>query len=986
MKLNFQSLLPPFVIYVLLYHTRCTDVNYNDETEGLLLNEKKQQATILNLHPKNSSNSGLDLKSSANVLLQTENLQAPREPIKTANHFLKPFQPITLKFNVKRASHEPVCVLYTNNNESSLDFEKKIYKFWKTLENDFHCRTWQIGFIDTTRQDLSSITLPQSLPTLTCYIGTASPHDYHGKGTKKHLHKWFNKLYLLHLERLPEARRSTIDDVIKTANITLLAFPGTVHHYDVEMILIVLSDIYKSSVNFLMVHSGSVDEESLKRRFNVEKDPAVIAFNGSGWTKGSTKTLARFTDGQVTQNNLESFLVTQTSTSTVLNLNNFREEVLEGVKIKQAILVCLHAPWGVDNTHYLDVFHRSQQTFENLNIDLRFGLVDLTTDAEVVYRYVDATYAKSVPFTMLFWYPKKQQHKAKRTIHQAVLQSGLPSSWNIATFIKQQELPLTDKSGNELQLLVFSEISDVKFGVWQPNEMCSTYANFTQPITVLRDADPKPDLKNVKMNKVNKQKKLVKRIGSLNQITAANWHSLIETSDSPLDLQRPFSSGIRKEQSIFVKVSVVVFIRDKCSNCARKLKVFERVKKAAEFIEGASVYMMNCSEDVKLCDRLKIRGFPTVSAFRSIKENAVENCLSKNRDNLVRVDYHGYIEEKEIMEWLSRVSIPVTELSDWTKLDDSKIDNQDEEVRVLATVLPRRLAYHYLRSASGHTSWLPYQCFAVACERLFGVAKCYGAISKNIPDRDLKDKEDDLVVSQIMMQRKDGVEALIMRANTPLFLTLKDDSTKKLHKFHTPHRYNIRNNQRCEDDHAQCTEVISLFIRDHSRLPVTHLTMDTFHTSTGFAVDHDNEGSVFSSGQPVLIALVHRENISSHSVFLESLTDVAYTFYNKIVITTLLVEEFPQWATRFVPYGYHRHIFEHAAELTEHIVPSLHIYPRLCIVRGNDHQRAAFYPHSSQFLMQSKELGRVITVKEIKSFVKEFIDDPESMMVKTEHF
>ncbi|XP_033121449.1 uncharacterized protein LOC117120540 [Anneissia japonica] len=766
---------------------------------------------------------------------------------------------------------------------------------------------------------------------------------------------------------------------------TILAFPGVNHHYDVEMALVILSDRFKPSVNFLMAHPGSVEEDGLKRRFNVEQDPTVVALGGEDWTKGSTKTLARFTNSQVTQENLEAFLLSQTSTSIALNVKNFRGEVIEGVKSYQAILVCFHAPWGVDNSHYLDVFNRSQKTLTNLNVNLRFGLVDLLTDAEVVHRWVDASYAKSVPFTILFWLAENQD-ETKGAVRQAVLQSSFPTPWNLAKFIKMQGLPLLDTSGNELEVSVLSENSDVMFGVLQTGEMCSSHINTTSGQTTAPKFTSKPKPSEDKMKKnhsdVKPKMKKVKRIRTLIQISKSNWHSLIEKSESS-----PGPLPLTNQQRVFVKVSVVVFIRDKCSNCARKLTVFEKIQKTAAFIEGASVYIMNCSSDTEMCERLNIRGFPTVSAFRSVKEHGVENCMS-NKKNLVRIDYHGYIEEKQIMDWFSHVSIPVAKLSDWMKLEESKLEEEDEEVRVIATLLPRRLSHQYLRSASGHTDWFPYKCLAVACEHLFGVAKCYGAISKNIPARDLKseEEEEDLVVSQIIMQRKDGVEALIMRANTALYLTLQDDATQKLHKFHTPHRYNIRSNQRCEDDHSQCTEVISLFIRDHSRLPVTHLTMDSFHTSTGFAVDHDNEGSVFSSGHPVLIALVHRENITSDSMFLKALTETAYTFYNKMVITTLAVEEFPQWATRFVPHGYHRQVFEHANVINEDLVPSLHVYPRLCIVHGNNHQRAAFYPHSTQFQLQSKQDGRIITEKEIKAFARDFLDNPDVMMVNTEHF
>ena len=46
--------------------------------------------------------------------------------------------------------------------------------------------------------------------------------------------------------------------------------------------------------------------------------------------------------------------------------------------------------------------------------------------------------------------------------------------------------------------------------------------------------------------------------------------------------------------------------------------------------------------------------------------------------------------------------------------------------------------------------------------------------------------------------------------------------------------YKIQENQRCEDNHLACSEILAQFARDHLRLPVTHLTSELFHTKNRY--------------------------------------------------------------------------------------------------------------------------------------------------------
>ena len=76
---------------------------------------------------------------------------------------------------------------------------------------------------------------------------------------------------------------------------------------------------------------------------------------------------------------------------------------------------------------------------------------------------------------------------------------------------------------------------------------------------------------------------------------------------------------------------------------------------------------------------------------------------------------------------------------------------QRTNVILLATIYPLSLAGQYLRSVGGADSWYPLECFLVACERLYGKAKCYAAYGENIrsSDRERTSKEERLIVGKV---------------------------------------------------------------------------------------------------------------------------------------------------------------------------------------------------------------------------------------------
>ena len=70
-------------------------------------------------------------------------------------------------------------------------------------------------------------------------------------------------------------------------------------------------------------------------------------------------------------------------------------------------------------------------------------------------------------------------------------------------------------------------------------------------------------------------------------------------------------------------------------------------------------------------------------------------------------------------------------------------------------------------------------------------------------------------------------------------------------------------------------------------------------------------------------------------------------------------------------------------------VPVLYHYPRLCIIRSDDHQHAAFYPPVEELqALGTRVQTRLdqINSQQIIKFAKDYMKDPAIAVVKTEYF
>ena len=477
-----------------------------------------------------------------------------------------------------------------------------------------------------------------------------------------------------------------------------------------------------------------------------------------------------------------------------------------------------------------------------------------------------------------------------------------------------------------------------------------------------------------------KQRKITKRrkIGNLVVLTGHDWSGVIEASR--------FSTSTKRLQRLrdSPDISMVFFIAKKCRYCEIALPKIEKLSQKirnSDFTEKAAVYVVNCSLSPTICKHQNIHGFPAVKLFRSVVWSRFAGCATDHiRQQYIALDYHRPFEPVEyILEWFSNSSLPSVK-KDFFLTNIPKQLNHN--VYLVGTVITRSQALRFL-PVDTWNKWYPYMCFQTVCELLYGKATCYVTMTKDfgVSNDMRKTKNKDLFLIKLELFRRDDIKARIFELGVPLETTMHNEQDSKLHKFHNAHSYSIKKGFRCEDNHSQCTEFIVKFVRDHSRLPITSLSHDGFHTINKLFKDVTRQSEF-----PVVVVLAHKENMTKQSSYLMEITKAAYELYRHVIFTSLDVDEYPWWATRFVPRDYDATRMIGSSDL-ENILPLYH-YPRLCIVRMFNHHQAAFLPSLPRMNSAKNvpKLLRSIKAKEIVNFIKQYLKNPQGLLVETEEF
>ncbi|XP_053394052.1 uncharacterized protein LOC123525859 [Mercenaria mercenaria] len=887
------------------------------------------------------------------------------------NALLPEFPTHVFQRHIKVSRHQPFCVVFRNASTGS-KLEKVAYNLWYIKPAGENFTTWQFGaFSPATARMPPNNVEPRKLPSMRCYLGESSSYQYGGKVRKTDLRNWLTKLSSLYAEQSAEVTEERIKEAQKMYQVLLLAFPDGPRHHEVEDMIYGMAN-EMDSCKAMAVHLNSAQVGLLRQRFVVNKYPSVVVIHNKVINGTVQEDFQVFSGHDVKPHVMKVYLTAYSVTAPLLTLDTF-EYLLHGNKSDtdwefQPLLVCFYSHWASDVFGYLYAYNVTVQQYQQDLVKLKYGLVDLTKDTSkiLIRRHIRSGAMKQIPFLALFY--KDSGGSLKSTY----LHIGRPYPWVMYEPIKNLGEGLVELFGIEEYsdpwgTLPYDQYSSIQEG--PHGRLCTAWAhNMTdntpvirkpvvkkkriikKPVIIVKQADPvKKSVHDVFDTDTLERKLSVYE--NIPLLTRDTWTDIVEKSHAPRHIF--YKSG--KWAGEVTKVSLVVFIMADCGNCRRNNQTFRDIQQAVTHIDGGSMYYVNCTAEPLLCRSHNVRGFPTVVAYRGLGWMDTTKCLTKNSQKMfkkyVRMDYHGVIRAEPVLEWFSRVADNSVINVHSDHLPTSFLD---KDVWLIASVSP----------ATGDETFWSYPCLRLLCERLYSVLDCFSISVGALPENA------DVVVTKLTLERRDNVKAVVMEHGVPLLDTMENPENELLHRFHKPHSYTINASQTCEEDVATCTDVVTEFILDHSRMPVTPLTSDMFHTSTSVLKEE---------GLPILIAMANTDNLTESATFLKDLTSVAYDLYNDIIVMTLDAEKYPKWASKFVPALYsHTRMFE-----SDELDPlSLFVFPRLVIVNKNDHKHAALYPPTTR----RRKKNEKFSVETILTFAQSYLQEPESWIIETEHF
>lgn len=891
-------------------------------------------------------------------------------PADSYQTFLQEFPTNVFQRHIKVSRHQPFCVIFRNSSSGS-KLEKVTYNLWQDWVTNGQFTDWMFGAFSPEKMRMPpNNKAPDRLPAMCCYLGESSSYQYAGKVRKTDLKSWLTKVKELYDEQSTEVTPKLVREVQQHYQILLLAFPDGPRHHEVEDMIYEIADEF-DSCKAMAVHLNSPHVGPLKQRYGVTKYPAVVVIHNKVVNGTVKEDFEVFAGQQVKSHIMKVFITAKSVAAPMLSLESF-EKLIHGDLEVQPLLVCFYAHWARDVMGYLYAYNMTVHEYLENGIRLKFGLVDLVRDSskKLNTRYLRSGAMKEVPFLALFY------KDGLGSMKSSYLHIGRPYPWVMYNPIEDLGQGLIELTGIQPYVEPWGTLSYEHY--CSPHEgpkgsMCTAWAhNMTDNTPVRKPVVKKKKIlrKPVLVKPPQPVKKSMHELldtdalesklevyENLPLLTRETWTDIVEKSHAPRHIF--YKSG--KWAGEVTKVSLVVFIMADCGNCRRNNQTFKDIQKAIQHIDGGAMYYINCTAEPVLCRTHSIRGFPTLAAFRGLGWMYTSECLTNNSQKLfrrhVRLDYHGVIRPQPVLDWFSRVAD-----NSVINVHKQKVPRsfQEKDVWLIASVdtVPSE-------SEDGQAiKYWSYKCLRLLCERLYSLLDCFSVHSDSLPE------QADVMVTKLTLKRRDGVKAVVMKHGIPLINTVEDEQNEALHRFHKPHSYHLNTNQTCEEDPAACTDVITAFILDHSRLPVTPLTSDMFHTSTSLLKDEE---------LPILIALAHPENLSESAQFLKDLTSVANDLYNDLVVMTLDTRKYSSWATQFVPalYGHSR-----AFESDDPDPLSLFTYPRLVIVKKDDHKHAALYPPVTRPRLKHEEFSR----ETILDFAQSYLENPEEWIIETEHF
>ncbi|XP_074641678.1 uncharacterized protein LOC141899331 [Tubulanus polymorphus] len=808
-----------------------------------------------------------------------------------------------------------------------------------------------------------------------CYLGFSKPEDYVGKITRNSLKKWLNKLARKHSNQLAEASLSLIDHYASgNKPLTVIGFPGHANIYQLEEILFKIRSKWSFLAEFMFVHPHSDHNMDLVQRYDVFATPSIVVLDNKG--HGEVTLDKRFVEYEVEYSKLDLYFVSRHIPASRLTVATFQSATQMHQNFKPTFIL-FYAFWANNSLEHLHAYHSTIITLREHGLQAKYGLVDVNEEFDILNRWFDGTYAPMIPFIVV--YAPKINYRNNRVMGITRYSKFLsrPSPAAVAKWLKMKNIQLINTKTNTFTIFkpypsIIGQQSSVNEGPY--GSLCSLeYNNATnnepfvyskrkqlKEVNVQRKKETKNSLLLLKKSR-ERIIQMLNHVDGIPVLSESSWQEIIRKSYPSL---HPYTSLPWAGQ--VSSIVLVVFLMADCNSCNSKRDTFVKLNRAVRSLDDGSLFLVNCTEEKLLCEKVGVIGFPTVSAFRGSGWLYNSRCVSERSaklDNTIRIDYHGVIQVSSIMDWLSKMAEPSVDIIGFNREPKKALKSHLSTGILRATLMPRDSRFLANIPRSLQRKLYPYECFRLVCERLFRQVSCFAKYSQDIPPTEYSSKNARVIVSTVELERTDGLTVTVVKLGQRLIQTLQDETMAEVHKFHQPHTYSISHEQKCEDDHGRCTDLIIDFVSDHIRLLVTVMTSEMFHT----------KHSIFSASQPVLLALVHEGNVSAEAAFIKELTIVAEKMYKTISVVTVDVYQYPAWAGQFVPKNYDSKIIGN-----DHVL-DLYIYPRLCIIQWEDHNHAAFYHPPS------KDTDPFLSNK-ILDFISSYLKNPSAHIVETEWF
>ncbi|XP_047123199.1 uncharacterized protein LOC105845492 isoform X1 [Hydra vulgaris] len=769
-----------------------------------------------------------------------------------------------------------------------------------------------------------------------CYVKQKSPIYFKGKHIfkRKQMEKFITSKLNIDLLQMAVAKDIHFENIVRRESKTIMVFlPGNKWFQSECNLLELILEFEQPNLQLVFVPPNTNVERETVPYFQVSEFPCVLILTRQ-YSQQKFKLFKSFHGPyQATDVFLKLHFFLQSLAAVSPNQDQLDQMMNSRISLT-TLLVCIFTSSNSSSFNFLHAYQRSMVHFKSKYPEILFVAADIADRqiSIVLMRNLKVYNVDNLPFIVAFW---NEEISGNQVTKQKVITSQIaPTPHNLEVLLNGHGLLKMDKitarkvcSVNETEVSYFNE---------QVIEMVA-------PIFERQ--------KNITKVKKKRQPEF---------ITEKTWYQVFNQQNKQL----PIEEFVRSSRLIFI-----IFIQSGCSFCNLSMPVFKKVLRSQKFLNSTSVYLMNCSENRQICLKYSITGYPTMILFRVLTLNSHSPCFENNyQSEVTSVDYHGDVEFKPIMSWLSKMSqenlnlvagkhnIPVELVKD---------------VRLIAQFYTKKYILKYI-PRSLHGRLMPFKCFMDLCELLFNQVECFGTQANDV---EFSNKKKELFLESLFFTRKDGLNVTIFQTGLPMKHSLDADHFGKGIPFHVTHKYDISRHFKCEDNTIKCNEVALKFIREHSRLPVTYLTSALFHSH--------QKGMSYLWEKPVLVAFAHTDNITQGSKFLEKLYELSLDIYTDINVAVVDVDIYPHWSSLFVPKDFY------TADRDQEDFDELYQYPRFCMIELGKHNRAAFYPplkineHDRSTLHTLKHEDMQVS---LKNFVQLYLKNKEAFLVETRLF